>query len=65
MHHWQEEYFDEDYDEKQQILKQIAKEQYENMIKTNKQYENMLKGIESYEYKGNTEPRKYYPESAA
>lgn len=65
MHHWQEEFFDEDYDEKQQILKQIAKEQYENMIKTNKQNENMLKEIDSYEYKGNTEPRKYYPESAA
>lgn len=55
MHHWQEEYFDEDYDEKQQILKQIAKEQYENM----------LKEIESYEYKGNTEPGEYYPEPAA
>lgn len=55
MHHWEYEYFDEDYDEKQQILKQVAKEQYENM----------LKEIESYEYKGNTEPEKYRPESAA
>jgi len=28
MHYWEEEYFDADYDEKQEILNQIAKEEY-------------------------------------
>lgn len=28
MHHWEPEYFDEYYDEKQAILQEIAKEQY-------------------------------------
>lgn len=28
MYYWEEEYFDSDYDEKQKILNQIAKEEY-------------------------------------
>lgn len=28
MHHWEPEYFDEKYDEKQAILNEIAKEEY-------------------------------------
>lgn len=56
MHHWEIEYFDTDYDEKQAILKQIAKEDYEKI----------LKEIEIYEqYRRNAEPGEYYPDCAA
>ncbi len=56
LHHWEVEYFDEKYDEKQQILKELAKEEYEKQ----------LKEIEKYEqYRINAEPGEYYPDSAA
>lgn len=50
------EYFDEKYDEKQQILKELAKEEYEKQ----------LKEIEKYEQcRIDAEPGEYYPDSAA
>ena len=58
--YWQEEYFDPDYDEKQQILKQVAKEDYEELqLKLQKEWE-------SYEqYRKYKEPGEYYPDCAA
>ena len=58
--YWQEEYFDPDYDEKQQILKQVAKEDYEEI-----QYR-LQKEWEIYEqYRKYAEPGEYYPDCAA
>lgn len=56
MHHWEYEYFDEKYDEKQKLLKEIAKEEYEKQMKEQEEYE---------QYKANAEPGEYYPDCAA
>ena len=56
MHHWEYEYFDEKYDEKQKILKELAKEEYDKQ----------LQEIEKYEtYKRYAGPDEYYPDCAA
>ena len=56
MHHWEEEYFDEYYEEKQQILNQIAKEEYEKLLKEKERYE---------EYRRYAGPDEYYPTDSA
>lgn len=58
--YWQEEYFDPDYEEKQKLLRQVAKEDYEE------QQRKILKELERYEeYRKNAEPGEYYPDCAA
>jgi hypothetical protein len=50
------EYFDEKYDEKQRILKELAKEEYERQLKEIEEYE---------QYRISAEPGEHYPDCAA
>ena len=63
MHHWEFEYFDENYDEKQKLLRQTAKEEYLDKIQ---EFKKVLEEYERYEtYKRNAEPGEHYPDFAA